>query len=165
MVGLCLRCVDSLQSSNKEGRLGNWYSKIKQEYQNYELMSTGPQVSNFCQSGYFYASCASKSWVKVVTFQYSQENTKIVDEEPLRRLCSDQYIFILFVYLLIMIGVLREVIYTRWLILVFLMTFFIYSSIMAQGGIIYWTHTRLHSLGLLGCWLHNNLNKNLALTL
>lgn len=83
---------------------------------------------------------------------------KIVDEEPLRRLCSDQYIFILFVYLLIMIGVWREVIYTRWLISVFLMTFFIYSSIMAQGGIIYWTHTRLHSLGLLGCWLHNNLN-------
>ena len=38
---------------------------------------------------------------------------KIVDEEPLRRLCSDQYIFILFVYLLIMTGVWREVIYTR----------------------------------------------------
>ena len=164
MVGLCLRCVDSLQSSNKEGRLGNWYSKIKQEYQNYELMSTGPQVSNFCQSGYLCFLCQQKlsqsSDISIQSRKY-----KIVDEEPLRRLCSDQYIFILFVYLLIMIGVWREVIYTRWLILVFLMTFFIYSSITAQGGIIYWTHTRLHSLGRLGCWLHNNLNKNLALTL
>lgn len=131
--------------SNKNIKIMNWCLQV-------------PKCPTFVSLG-IYASCASKSWVKVVTFQYSQENIKlIVDEEPLRRLCSDQYIFILFVYLLIMIGVWREVIYTRWLILVFLMTFFIYSSIMAQGGIIYWTHTRLHSLGLLGCWLHNNLN-------
>ena len=117
-----------------------------------------------CQSGYLCFLCQQKlsqsSDISIQSRKY-----KIVDEEPLRRLCSDQYIFILFVYLLIMIGVWREVIYTRWLISVFLMTFFIYSSIMAQGGIIYWTHTRLHSLGPLDCWLHNNLNKNLALTL
>ena len=117
-----------------------------------------------CQSGYLCFLCQQKL-SQSSDFSIQSRKYKIVDEEPLRRLCSDQYIFILFVYLLIMIGVWREAIYTRWLILVFLMTFFIYSSITAQGGIIYWTHTRLHSLGPLGCWLHNNLNKNLALTL
>ena len=133
-------------------------------------MSTGPQVSNFCQSGYLCFLCQQKlSWSSDISIQ--SRKYKTVDEEPLCGLCSDQYIFILFVYLLIMIGVWREVIYTRWLILykvidiIFPMTFFIYSSIMVQGGIICWTLARLHSLGPLDCWLHNNLNKNLALTL
>ena len=157
MVGLCLRCADSLQSSNKEGRLGNWYSKIKQEYQNYELMSTGPQVSNFCQSGYLCFLCQQKlSWSSDISIQ--SRKYKTVDEEPLCGLCSDQYIVILFVYLLIMIRVWRVVIYTRWLILVFLMTFLIYSSIMVPGGITCWTLARLHSLGRPDCWLHNNQN-------